>query len=68
MAEAVDRTAWAGSDADLPVVIYGAKSTEDVRGSIPTQLEDAARLFLEDRPERDFVVAMADLGAVKPSA
>ena len=30
-----------------PAVIYGAKSTEDVRGSIPTQLEDCRRVATE---------------------
>jgi hypothetical protein len=28
------------ADPAVPVVIYGAKSTDDVRGSIPTQLQD----------------------------
>jgi hypothetical protein len=28
----------------IPAVLYGAKSSEDVRGSIPTQLEDCRAL------------------------
>jgi DNA invertase Pin-like site-specific DNA recombinase len=42
-----------------PCVIYGAKSTEDRRGSIPDQLEDC-RAAVEHEPDRALVAEYAD--------
>jgi hypothetical protein len=43
MASASEATSQEGTHS-LPAVLYAAKSTEDLHGSIPTQLEDGQRL------------------------
>lgn len=51
------------AETTLPAVVYAAKSTEDLKGSIPTQIEDGRKLA-----EREGLTVVAEFSDEKASA
>ena len=49
-------------DDPIPVIVYAAKSTEDKRGSIPTQIADCERAIAEAPGTRIIVASFQDEG------